>query len=345
MNTEFSANIIRAADYLGRYRDRGRGFELKEYGLSAYLLKNCFCAGPSGQVISPVGEHLEHPVILAESFNYDHDDAGIACSVEAATQERLRPETVDEAAPMFSVWALDNIWHWMFNCMPKVLLLESVGFKGQYIVNKNCDFIVETLGLCGIEESRLLHCDKKYFIRNMFLVDRVSHDHLRATSALTRLVRGALLDGAGRMDGEKFCYIKRIGARKVQREYEEELLRALSRYGFETLVPEEHSIAGQIRFLSNSACTLGPHGANITLALFQKERSVLMEFFGKKYVYHSNSLIAKALKLLYIPIGTDNMFEPRYYAVQPDGKDEDFQVDVWLVEMLLENLKSGKYGI
>lgn len=337
-------DFVTAEAYLSAFPGGGRVLRSEKYAQTCYVLRDCLCAGPNGQVVMPLNAAGPSPV-LEESFDYEFEREMKIAAFGLAMSRGLREERLEEAAPLFPAWGINNFWHWLLNCLPKAVLLESLGFRGQYIVNLACPFVPESLALMGIGQNRLKHCDRRFHVKNLFLAARIDGTEKTLGPALLSAVRESLMSNVAVLDGSKRCYVRRIGKRKINRENEAELLELLAKYDFETLVPEEHSLAGQIAFMSNAACTLAPHGANAALALFQKRKGILMELFGRKYINFCNLPIVNLLKLLYIPVCPDVNSAGHYYRVTEENKDEDYSVDLKLAGSILASLKSGRYGL
>lgn len=55
----------------------------------------------------------------------------------------------------------------------------------------------------------------------------------------------------------------------------------LSDYGFETIVPSEHTVAEQIRLFNDAEIIVGPHGAGLTNIIYASDASII-ELWGNK---------------------------------------------------------------
>ena len=331
--------FIGAREYLALFPESGAVHVARTFDTPYYEVRNCLCAGELGQVVMPPGNRGGRAFVLKESFNHEHDEELLAQIVSSALlhADRSEPAVLDEAVPLYPLWSLGNLWHWLFESVPKIYLMESVGYKGQYIVNASSKVVREGLELMGVGPERIVHCAGPHLIRRAVIPHVIHWRGLHKHKRLLLTIRERLLDAAGSLDGEKRCFIRRIGTRRLLNEAE--LLEALRSYGIEVLVPEEHSLRGQIAFMSNSVLTLSPHGANSALAFFQKRESVLMEFFGHDHVHNASNLTTISfLKLLYFPVTQTVLSGIPQGAGNAGTGLADYRIDVDLVATILGNI-------
>ena len=230
-------DFVTAEAYLDRYPSSGRSMPVKQYAQTCYVFRDCLCAGVNGQVIMPLNAGAPSNCVLEESFDYNFDREVKIAAFGLAMHKELQEERLEKAAPLFTVWGKGNFWHWMFNCLPKVHVLEAAGFRGHYIVNMNCSYVTESLEMMGIARNRVKHCDRRYYVKNMFFTGRIDGSPETLNLRLLSDVREGLLGAVAPLEGGKRCYVRRIGRRKVKRENEEELLALLAKYDFEVMVP------------------------------------------------------------------------------------------------------------
>ena len=285
-----------ASDFIARHPERGASFHHPGSDLRFFTITDCLCAGEPGQVIMPLGAALEPLCVLDESYNQDHGPQRHMRDLEHFPE--IRWEEFDEAAPLYPLWG-DNLWHWTFECLPKLLALEEQGYSGTYIV-PDVVYINESLALFGVEAKRVARPPGPYRIRRMTLGERVYSETLRDQMHLHLFLRNRLLDAVGSLDGEKRCYIRRTGSRRVANE--EELLTLLARYDFESMTPETLPMGEKFRYMTNAVCSIMPHGANTALTLLQKPRSTFIELFSHRYVNYATTAPITLLELSYHPL-------------------------------------------
>lgn len=338
--------FIGTREYLALFPESGCVHTGQAFDIPYYVVRNCLCAGELGQIVMPPGSRGGRAFILRESFNHEHSEELLAQVVSSALlhADRSEPAVLDEAVPLYPLWSLGNLWHWLFESVPKIFLMESAGYKGQYVANASSKVVLEGLELMGVGPERIVHCAGPHLIRRAVIPHVIHWSGLHEHKRLLSTIRERLLEAAGALDGEKRCFIRRIGTRRLLNEAE--LLETLRSYDIEVLVPEEHSLRGQIAFMSNAALTLSPHGANSALAFFQKRESILMEFFGHDHVNNGcNLIIIKLLKLLYFPV-TQAVLSGQPVGAGASGAGlDDYRIDVDLVASILGNIASTTYRL
>lgn len=334
-----------ARDYLLANKHRGKQINLPAMDSRCYIVSNVICGGINFSMTAPLSATGQVACLLEESDTYigDSHEQKRADLLRAITY--LPSESLGEAAPLFPLWSA-NLSHWLFQCLGKVLLFERIGFTGYYITHSHIDFVTQSLHMLGISDARILPCDKLYFIERAFLADPLLADPtLESKPNLLRLLRDSILDSVGREPGEKNCYIKRIGTRKILNE--EELLETLKDYDLEVMIPEEQpSLHEEIRFMTNVGLTITSHGANTSLALFQKNNSVFFELFSRTSTYHLLHPVLPLVNILYIPISERSRYSMHDNVhINIHTKSLDFIADVRLIHMILNNIRNNTYSI
>lgn len=338
--------FLGAQEYLALFPASGTAHTARPFGVPWYVIRNCLCAGELGQIIIPPGSRAGRSFILTESFNHEHEQRVLSQTVSSALlhADRMEPEVLDEAVPLYPVWSLGNLWHWMFESVPKVCAMEAAGYTGPYIANASNRVVREGLELLGVGPERLIHCARPHLVRRAVIPHVIHWSGIQEHRLLLMTARDRILEAAGRLPGKKRCFIRRVGSRKLLNEAE--LLDRLGAYDIEVLVPEEHSLREQIAFMSNAALTLSPHGANTALAFFQKPESVLMEFFGHDHINNvCNLALIKTLKLLYLPVTQTVMTGRPVDGGASEGELDDYSINVDLAALILDNVASVRYAV
>lgn len=334
------ADRVFAADYLNVFGARGRPFNLKRLGIVFYILGDCLYCGDAFQVLLPAHDE-KLPLIFKESCHYLANEFNLAAQAALCLQKYPDIIDVDEAAPFYPP-SSENLWHWAAESLPRVLALESVGYKGKYIVNTASPVVMQCMDMFGIAASRLLPGQGCYRIKNLMLPQRLSGFSLSELMPLAEFTRESIIRAVGCLEGDKRVYVKRVGRRKPVNE--DEVLAALQDFGFETMVPETLSLAEQFRYMTNVACSVMAHGANSTLTWLQKPRSGVIEFFSNRYVSYNNLHAVRLLRLNYhaliedmdvsrVPLGKMT-FEEFMWG----GYTADMLVDTMHMRILLESM-------
>ena len=341
---ERGAPVAWAREYLDLDRGRGRVLPLKHLGLEIYVLRDCLCFGQQFQAVAPLSSSGSIPCLFRESCPYPANELRLAGIVAEHLDAPVAD--IDTAVPLFPNGAA-NLWHWTLESLPKLLALESTGFTGAYIVparelEREDSVIMHSLRMFAVEPARILPSGPTYRIRLLFLPQRLSGFSLSDNMPLSDFLRQRLLEAVGALDGSKRLYVRRIGRRRVLNE--DDMLPVLKDFGFETMVPEDLSLAEQWRRMTNVDCSVMVHGANSALTLLQKPGSVAVELFGNRYVSYNNLHAARLLKLRYYPLieELDPASYPDERAPVADfllgGMNADILVDPAHLRIALESL-------
>ncbi|MFN8674680.1 MAG: glycosyltransferase family 61 protein [Candidatus Sericytochromatia bacterium] len=242
-----------------------------------------------------------------------------------------------------------NYWHWVFNYLPLVIIAETFGFKGKYIV-KNDFFIIQklsTLFLLGIESKRIINQreETSFFVSNLVSVEPVTHEDERIL-ILLKIIRHKILNFLSKPKIKtRKIYISRDLIKGYDKKAnngryiinEEEVWQLLNSYGFERFFMEKIPIEKQLEFVSEANFIIGAHGAGITHSLFMQEKSNLIEFFSPTYVHYCSSLLpTKILKHNYKMVISE-ISEKYTYG---ESHEAPIYVPIDYLEMLLNNLLS-----
>lgn len=218
--------------------------------------------------------------VLDESTTYPHTQMVVDINSQAA---------VEPSAHYKNVTILDDVWskgffHWMLEALPKVILLESAGFKGTYFVPHGGAFIRESLAYLDIASDRIALSSGPFTVEDCFVTDRFPHHQLAHHPEILDTLRTRLLNKVKGKPSEQATriYIQRNHSRRILNEYD--LFKLLSTYKFNVLSIENLILTEQIRYMSGADFLISPHGAGIVHALFMKPGSTIVELFSSKHV-------------------------------------------------------------
>ena len=295
-----------------------------------YIVKNCYSIGINAQLLMPFKDG-EQNIIFNESFAFPQSDEERAIVIASNFQEQPSVQ-LSEAVPLYHLYA-NNFWHWCIECIPKLIALENIGYRGPYIVFKS-KFIIETLNLFGIDRKRILFSDKNYIIKNMIVSPNYNYFYTFTHTDILETLRTAILDRITCLTGTKKIYIKRISGRVVNNA--DEVENFLKKYDFEIMIPENYSVQEQFSNMTNVDFSIMAHGANGLLTLLQKKYSNFIEFFSSAYVVYHTTGIIKLLSLDYLPLVEFRDTPPRIQG-HHNGQFCNIDVPLKQLEIFLNN--------
>ena len=228
----------------------------------------------------------------------------------------------------------ENYWHFTYNNLELVWLLEKAGFKGKYVVPV-FEFGRELLRLLDVPDERIISLsgfehNKVYAFEEVFYVIAVKpfgEDLVYGSPALLEAAEHIKKKLPVDPSLSKKIYVKRIGKRK--------LLGAediLAEYGFTTMIPEDYSVREQMTLFYNADIVFCVHGANSTNCLYMRKGSVFVEAFSSYWMNRCNLYALAAEGINYLPVSTLETVTNNTYGVF-----RDFAFPEALLRMTIQN--------
>jgi len=183
----------------------------------------------------------------------------------------------------------DNYYHWMNDIVPKFGLLDlsdtDVASIDYFVLNSsNTTFQRETLGLLGIDKSKVLSSNNSpYLLCDELIVPKYGSNTLgmgQGKWAAEYLVN--VFGTQSQTSKSRKLYISRgnRGARSIVNE--DDVVAFLEKNGFETIHPEKYSVQEQARLFCEAKVVLGPHGAGLSNIAFCKSGTKIVELYCNK---------------------------------------------------------------
>lgn len=229
---------------------------------------------------------------------------------------------VEEAIWVIDLWS-KNYFHWILECLPRIMALRSAGIFAPILMPEqlyNIHYIRDSLADLNIETIT-------FNFRQTVLVKRLivaSHDSPCAFDKYyLKNVRDAyqIIDQVKPKPDTRKIYISRQDALKRKVANEEELISFLLGAGFECIQMEKLSFKEQRELMRETSVLLSIHGAGLANMIFMQEGSKVIELHpeGDRYnscFYH----LASAVRLDY------------YYSFEqgdhPNPQEANITVDV-----------------
>ena len=184
------------------------------------------------------------------------------------------------------VWSR-NYWHFTFQMASQIAFMEDIGFRGTYLVPKP-PFAESIIEFMGIDTERILWLDEfpsggALQFERIFVLEQDScrWDYCpEAVQSLSRRVGEYFSSKPQSRPYARRLFVERIGSRRLKSGK-----RLLKQYGFETMIPEECSVAEQIARFHAADVVLSPHGANCTNAAYMRPGTAFIETFGRTWAF------------------------------------------------------------
>lgn len=164
-----------------------------------------------------------------------------------------------------------NYFHWMFDCLPRLFLLE--GYMNNiklFIVPFDLQkFHIETLNLFNISEDKLIKIkDGDHYICERLYVPSFVGTSGEMPEWACKFLRSKFLRPDNAIIPSRFIYISRKDApyRKVLNE--DEVEHYLKNIGFEIMLMSTYSFEEQVRICSEAKVVVASHGAGLSNTVF-----------------------------------------------------------------------------
>ena len=355
--TAWNISLIRKLKQQNRVRKNERNKKLFNFILADEFIEKC----KSGKKIENINDYYIHL--------YEFEDAYIANCANCAFVQKVvdgKLYTMKESAGLIArldepvmhyapPFALDgnnqeedeicmlcyllgeNYWHYIFDIIPRLMIMLKRGFKGKFLINNTwcartfMDLLKIPADRIIINENgKIIHASKVYLFSEMYGIE--------LHGPLLEDTRNFLIEQAeknyGPLKDEKYpkrIYVPRVARRKIINE--QEIIDLLKHYGFEIMIPEKCSVHQQMKYFYNADIIVTPHGANCANLLFTQEGASMVECFGHMWV---NPCMIYTIAML----ETDYHMVCERLADYKDGsyKFSDYKINVLLMECTVKRI-------
>lgn len=199
------------------------------------------------------------------------------------SQRRLRlPQLLAGKAALLAASNAENYYHWLFDSLPRLALLEAAGYDLDAIEYFLLDdskraFQIESLARFGIGQSRLQHCSKRRVLR----CERLIVPSMPALVGypprwLCEYLRCRFTNDKKAPPSRKI-YISRRHARGRKLLNELEILPLLVRRGYDIVDAERLAFSEQVDLFSSAREVISVHGAGLSNIVFAPRGARVLE--------------------------------------------------------------------
>jgi capsular polysaccharide biosynthesis protein len=204
-----------------------------------------------------------------------------------------------------------NYGHWLFDLLPRILMLEQAGVRlsdiDHFVVNLGEGrFCRETLSAMGVPLGRVRPLGPQTAYRADTMVSAslcAEHYQSSLPPSLFRLLADRLAaPGPAECGFPKRLYLPRSGARFRHLAHEGALEPVLAKHGFVPFFPDQHSLAGQAAAFRGAEVVVGPHGTAMSNLLFCKPGTRVLEVAPPFHTDFSFWTVSSHARLTYAAI-------------------------------------------
>lgn len=233
-----------------------------------------------------------------------------------------------------------SYYHWTYETLPKLIYLSS--HRQEIKVDKiyyHCGFFGtsyqrQTLKKLGFNFWQLLDARRIESLQaKEIIIVKLNDERLSPSLELCQTIKSAFIKRPTKEPFRKI-YLTRDNVksgRKVANEMQlREMLRA---YGFETVIPDNLTVANQAKLFNESKYIISPHGAALANIAFCEPRTKIIELFNQIDTSAWNLLysrIAKVCNLKWIPLAPKEVIQD-----DKDRRRTDFVADLNAIKAIL----------
>jgi capsular polysaccharide biosynthesis protein len=217
------------------------------------------------------------------------DVAGLEHHRIFATLKLPRCQRLDGTVAVLSTAeAATNYWHWTFDLLPRLHLLQEAGFTPSnvdfYLVNHSgLHFQEQTLSEAGIPPEKIIWTSARTHIEaERMIVSSLKPGQFHVASWTCRFLHGLAFEGA--VAKKRRLFVGRGAAAFRQWRNEDEVFHFLKGHGFERIACDKLSVAEQRRVFSEAEVVVGAHGAALANIIYCRPETTFVEVFPSNYV-------------------------------------------------------------
>ncbi len=253
---------------------------------------------------------------------------------------RYRPSvSVPGTTALLAAGAGANYYHWLFDSLPRLHLLELAGHQrreiDQFLVSEAYpQFQAQTLDLLGIPQEKrrpgrkagVLHCER------LLVPAQPSPVMVFPSWALSFLRRSFLPAAEPAPEGQRLFISRRKAARR-RAANEAEVEGCLRQAGFKAVCLEGCSVALQVGLFASASAIVAVHGAGLANLAFARPGTKVIELVAPTFINHCYLKLAKAMQLSYCEVVGELAG-----AARKRSEEDDFCVPLAALRRALEQV-------
>jgi capsular polysaccharide biosynthesis protein len=218
---------------------------------------------------------------------------------------------VDAAYSLVNPWS-QGYFHWIVDCLARLEGVEyyqqQTGRKPLLIIESNPPkWKIESLRLLGYEPDDCIPWNGSRLKVKRLVVPSFRRERAIISASACRWLCQRMLSNLPDGSSEKLSFSLRIYISRTKKTgrnviNEEQVLKALTPFGFVAYTLENMSFPAQVRLFSQAEIVVAPHGAGLTNTIFAPQNLIIIELFGS-YSNVGFFVIAKGLGFHYGCLG------------------------------------------
>jgi hypothetical protein len=243
-------------------------------------IRGAYVTGPSVGILTP-----DRQLLPEVSIEFGHLPEG-----HGAMRKVLfsKPTRLAGRWGLLAVTGGNSYYHHMTEVLPRVEMIRKAGVHNAdlagWIVNGSShSYQKESWERLGFPTGTLRFVgDGSYYHCESLVIPSLPTNPGRIAPWIPPFLRNLFGVQPGR--GARRIYFRRRGTGSRELLDEEDLLRLLASFSFETIHAEQMPVQEQARLCVEAEAIVGPHGGAMTNALFAPPGALLVEFFNPRYL-------------------------------------------------------------
>jgi len=182
----------------------------------------------------------------------------------------------------------DNYFHWMFETIPRLLLLKKLGIKPDYfVVGNDKSFKKESLKNLAIASEKIIPAnDNLHIFADELVVPSLPINSGNPTPLVCNFLRETFLKKPSKEYLSKYekIYVARGNVKERKVGNEKEVEDFLSKKGFVSITLDGLSIEEQAKIFASAKVIVAAHGAALSNLAFCRKGTKIIEIFHPDYV-------------------------------------------------------------
>jgi tetratricopeptide (TPR) repeat protein/capsular polysaccharide biosynthesis protein len=254
-------------------------------------------------------------------------------------------EKIEGRVTLLSGLAGHVYYHWMFDILPRLELLQRSGIRFDeidwFVINSmSKTYQQETLKLLGVPLEKIIESDRHSYIQATELIVPSFPGYMDWVGTGTiKFLRQTFLPHVTQSKTHySKIYISRAKAKNRQLVNELEVSQLLHTQGFETIFLEELSVLEQIRIFVNAKIIVAPHGSGLTNLVFCSPETKVVELFSPNYIRTDYWMVSQQLQLEHYYLVGKSFDSSLGNLMYQNALTEDILVDLDSLKLILRHL-------
>ncbi|NJM23985.1 MAG: glycosyltransferase family 61 protein, partial [Richelia sp. SM1_7_0] len=257
------------------------------------------------------------------------------------SEEKLPPaQKVAGSVAVLSSVVGTGYYHWFFDILPRLQLLEKAGIAlesiDKFIVNRYVSkFQQETFNALGIPRSKILETHWYPHIQaEQLLVPALPGETSHMPKWACDFLRDNFSSGIVKPDTQPLrLYLNRSQVVYRQVENETAIIEFLSGFGFCNVTLDALSVKEQAELMAMAEVVIAPHGAGLTNIVFCQPGTKIIEFLSPKAVNFMYWSLSNQMELDYYYLLTEGEVPPE--PIDPYANNDNILVNLSQLSQIL----------